>query len=80
MVKQVFDGKEFGRQLRVTRAYSNIDMRTLSKQIGISPSTLSRIENGYTPDVNTFATLSHWIGADMQDFFTSKKIPKKSVK
>lgn len=45
------------------------DMRTASKEIGISAATLSRIERGKIPDVNTFFLCCKWLGVSMDSFF-----------
>ena len=39
-------------------------MRAVAKEIGTSPATLSRIENGSLPDLGTFPKLCKWLGID----------------
>ena len=39
-------------------------IRTAAKEIGTSPSTLSRIENGQVPDVELFERICSWMGVD----------------
>lgn len=39
-------------------------IRTTAASIGISPATLSRIENGHLPDLETFRRICIWLGAD----------------
>lgn len=42
-----------------------ISLRRLSEDIGVSFSTLSRLENGVTdPDETTKARLANWLGSD----------------
>lgn len=43
-------------------------MREVAQEIGISPPTLMRIENGRTPDVETFGKVCRWLGIDPGDF------------
>lgn len=43
-------------------------MREVAHEIGISPPTLMRIENGRTPDVETFGKVCRWLGIDPGDF------------
>lgn len=43
-------------------------LRDAAPQIGISPATLMRIENGRMPDVETFGKVCHWLGTDPGDF------------
>lgn len=46
----------------------NMGLRAAAKEIGISPSTLSRIENGHVPDVGTLEKVCQWIGEDTTKF------------
>ena len=39
-------------------------IRDIAAQIGVSPATLSRIENGKLPDLETFPKLCRWLGVD----------------
>lgn len=50
------------------RAARNLSWRTLAKEVGISPSTLSRMANGHRPDVDAFAALTTWMGTSPQDY------------
>ncbi|MEG4325440.1 helix-turn-helix domain-containing protein [Microcoleus sp. herbarium5] len=41
----------------------NRGLREVAKEIGnVSPSTISRVENGKTPDMETFLALCDWLG------------------
>lgn len=42
----------------------DVGVRATAAEIGISPATLSRIERGHTPDLETFAKLCRWLGLD----------------
>lgn len=39
-------------------------MREAAKEIGISPATLSRVENGHLPDLENFRLICDWLGVD----------------
>lgn len=56
-------------------------LRDTAKEIGdISPSTLSRIEQGKMPDLDTFLKLCEWLGISPSGFFESQnenKHPKE---
>lgn len=39
-------------------------IRAAAKDIQVSPATLSRIENGHLPDLETFRRVCVWLGAD----------------
>lgn len=39
-------------------------VRVTAKQIGISPATLSRVENGHLPDLENFKKICEWLKVD----------------
>lgn len=43
-------------------------LREAANEIGISPATLMRVENGRIPDVATFGKLCQWLGTDPGTF------------
>lgn len=43
-------------------------LRETAHEIGISPATLMRVENGRTPDIGTFAKLCSWLEIDPKEF------------
>lgn len=45
-----------------------VSWRTLAKEIGVSPSLLSRISNGQKPDADGFATIVKWLGVPAEQF------------
>ena len=46
----------------------NSSWRTLAKEIGVSPSLLSRIANGQKPDADGFTTLVTWLNLPAETF------------
>ncbi len=56
----------------------NTGQRECAAEIGISPPTLSRIENGAIPDLATFKAIRNWIG--MEADFLLDLIDSKVVK
>ena len=52
----------------LARRRGNMGVRAAAKEIGISPSTLSRIENGHVPDVATLEKVCAWLGEDTSKF------------
>lgn len=52
----------FARRIQQKRAGTGV--REASKQIGISPATLSRVENKKIPDLETFGRICKWLGDD----------------
>lgn len=43
-------------------------LRETAQEIGLSPSTLMRVENGRIPDIETFGRLCHWLKIDPGSF------------
>lgn len=43
-------------------------LRETAKEIGLSPATLMRVENGRTPDVGTFGKICNWLEIDPKEF------------
>lgn len=39
-------------------------VREAAAEVGVSPATLSRIENGKVPDLDTFGKVCRWLGED----------------
>ena len=56
----------------VSQRRGTLGLRAAAKEIGISPATLSRIENEHVPDLATFALICEWLGVDPSDFLGLK--------
>lgn len=54
------------------REARGLSWRTLAKEVGISPSTLSRMANGQRPDVDAFAALTSWLGVSPETYLVSE--------
>lgn len=52
------------------RRARDLSWRQLAFTIGLSPSTLARLGNGYRPDVDGFATLVSWLNLPAETFMT----------
>ena len=52
----------------VLRRRGNMGVRAAAAEIGISPTTLTRIEKGHVPDVGTLDKLSSWLGEEASKF------------
>lgn len=50
------------------RRRGNMGIRAAAREIGISPSTLSRIEKGHVPDVGTLEKVCRWLGEETSRF------------
>jgi len=51
-----------GDHVRRKRSIDRIGVRGAAKEIGVSPTTVSRIENGYLPDPEKFMAFCKWLG------------------
>jgi transcriptional regulator with XRE-family HTH domain len=58
--------------LDAEREARGISWRQLAKDVGISPSTLSRLANGHRPDVDVFASLTSWLGVPAETYLVSE--------
>jgi transcriptional regulator with XRE-family HTH domain len=66
------DIKELGAQLRARRGRRGL--REIAKEIGdVSASTLSRVEKGKVPDLDTFVRLCRWLGLAPEHFMDVSK-------
>jgi transcriptional regulator with XRE-family HTH domain len=52
----------------------DISWRQLAKEAGVSPSTLTRMQQGKSPDVNTFTALTQWLTTPAERFYTDKSV------
>lgn len=59
--------------LNAAREARGSSWRALAKEIGVSPSLLSRLGNGLKPDSDSFATLVQWLGMPAERFFVDPK-------
>lgn len=60
--------------LNAAREARGQSWRTLAKEIGVSPSLMSRLGNGLKPDADSFATLVQWLNLPAEKFFVDPKL------
>ena len=48
----------------VTKRRGRLGVRATAAKIGISPATLSRVENGHLPDLENFGKICRWLKVD----------------
>ena len=48
--------------VRVAQTRGNLGIRAAANEIGISPTTLSKVERGHIPDMKTLEKICNWIG------------------
>lgn len=49
---------------RLRRQRGDQGIRAIAREIGVSPATLSRVERGNLPDLETFAKICRWMRLD----------------
>jgi transcriptional regulator with XRE-family HTH domain len=62
--------EQLGRKLVIHRGERGI--REVAKEIGVSPATLSRVERGLMPDVDTFTKICNWLNVDPGEVLGTK--------
>ncbi len=50
--------------LKIVEKRGDRGVREVAKEIGTSPATLSRVERGHLPDLDTFSKVCRWLGID----------------
>ena len=48
----------------VVEKRGKVGIRATARQIGLSPATLSRVENGRLPDLDNFTRICRWLDVD----------------
>lgn len=59
---------QLGKLIVAKRERELLGVRAAAKAIGTSPASLSRIENGQVPDLETFAAICRWLEIDPSEF------------
>ena len=66
--------------LDAKRRAEDISWREVARQAGVGPSTLTRMQQGKRPDVDTFSALVSWLGAAAEEFLaTGAQAPKEQA-
>ncbi len=66
-MSSTLDTIKFSEMIKSKRGHQGL--RALASEIGVSASTLSRIEQGSLPDIETYIKLCNWLGVS-PEFFT----------
>lgn len=69
---------------RIQQRRAGRGIREAAKEVGVSPATLSRVENGKVPDLETFSKICAWLGDDPATFLgfgaaQSTAVPRAQV-
>lgn len=68
MVETNIDIQAFYAALNQKRQNEEFSWRGLAQQLGITPSTFTRMAQGRRPDSDTFAVLLAWLGLPIEGF------------
>jgi transcriptional regulator with XRE-family HTH domain len=67
------DVKVLHAALDAARTEKNLSWRQLAKELGVSASTISRMANGYKPDVTAFAAMTTWLRMPAETFYVTSE-------
>ena len=56
----------------IVKRRASMGVRAAAAEIGTSPATLSRIENGQIPDLETFSKICRWLNIDPSEILGFK--------
>ncbi|MEM7522675.1 MAG: helix-turn-helix transcriptional regulator [Pseudomonadota bacterium] len=70
-----FDRDRFAFALDVVRGERGLSWRQVADQSGVSASTLTRIQQDKSPDMDTFAALCGWGRLSSGEFIVETKAP-----
>jgi transcriptional regulator with XRE-family HTH domain len=56
--------------LDAVREHKNLSWRQLAREVGVSPSTFSRLANKQKPDVDAFVAMVRWLNVPAERFMT----------
>jgi transcriptional regulator with XRE-family HTH domain len=59
--------------IEVKKKRGSTGIRETATDIGISPATLSRVENGKLPDIDTFTRICRWLDVDAGEILNCSK-------
>lgn len=57
---------------RIQERRAGKGVREAAREVDISPATLSRVENGNVPDLETFSKICRWLGDDPAQYLGLK--------
>jgi transcriptional regulator with XRE-family HTH domain len=77
--QRVVDVESLYAALDAKRKTDDLSWRDIAGRIGVSASTLTRMAQGASPDVEGFGKMVRWLGVSADDFISRPKaFPKKS--
>lgn len=80
MGKGQVDIKALHKALDAKRKTKNLSWRDAAEEMGVSASTLTRMAQGASPDVDGFAKMVAWLGVSADDFIERGSFTKSNQK
>lgn len=78
MARAQIDVRGLYAALDAVRTHKELSWRQLAREIGVSPSTFSRLANRQKPDVDSFAAMVHWLNVPAERFMVSDdEVPRE---
>ena len=71
--------RDLAKLLRDRRATKGFGLRAAAEEAGVSFNTLSRVERGHVPDIETFSRLARWVGRSPADFLKPESVTSDST-
>ena len=65
--------------LKLVEQRGDRGVREVAKEIGTSPATLSRVERGHLPDLETFGKICRWLGVDPGEVLGTKQETSRPI-
>ena len=72
MAQKVLDLEALVATLDAERQARHLSWRALASEAGVSASTLTRMQQGKSPDVNTFSALTSWLDIPAERFYNDQ--------
>lgn len=76
--QRIVDVESLYAALDAKRKSEELSWRDAASEIGVSASTLTRMAQGASPDVEGFGKMVRWLGVSADEFIARAKAPKKS--
>lgn len=73
MAESLLDIDELGELIKARRSRDQLSLRKAAEQAEVSFNTLSRVERGQVPDLQTFHRIVSWLGIDPARFFGPRR-------
>lgn len=74
------DTHRLAAMVRAKREEEKKGLRKVSEETDVSASTLSRVESGHLPDLDTYVKLCRWLGVSAEEFTADRAGQQEALK